>query len=1624
MLGAAMQRAGADAVQGRAFTAPSGRVYRWKEAGEPTQADVDRLVSWENGLVQREKSEQVRLDIKGNVVGYEAHYGSQDVGKGRSDGNGRPALSDAYDSYLHAGGGSDDVMSSMLSSKRARIRQAAASAQGAQDAGAVAEVTAGTNRFNEGVGQVAAGIAAGSFPLLDKVFPSAVRAGAKTVAAMVNPVSYAALPVNLVNDPAGTWEGLKRSFSAAFDPQAPAEERIMSALNWVLTLAPLLPKGVKMFKALREVMPVGEIAAAIDEAASVLGSKRAKGLPGVAHAQEVLSDLWDLSVGGGKSQRRATAKLEGAEDAGPGNLKSEIGDLKENEGAARPAETPKALGKLMPDDPRLDPTSDLYDHRVADAAYRHNVGNEPELEVWSEDPALTVDAHEALVSRLEEMRNQELVQEVNQADLDLLHEMRKGVRTRTGPSGLIRVFRKRGGPWRQDARSRTSWIRVGSLFEPFDAKRIVEYALSRGDSDVLYATQSDWDRHIRLGEKLRARRASEIIEAEQSLVDMTAESEYGVHKNTMVPRQALVDYIADIRGRIETQKLAAAAAEIGVTDEELQAAIRFYESEGRAARGQDAAGRPNADAGVADGGASKVGPAEGQASEAGGVSGFRSSDSQHSGGATRPGTSGGAEGAVGTLSGLNKGRSVSWRGKIRSFVDYFEVGLYDQVSGEGRKAIRDLEKQFGAATDPAERQRLNELISIERRNHAENVDDFFDWQDRRSKGAAKEAAIESGSEVDLDGAFARVTEEVRSSLSDVSDVSDVSAAGSEIGAEGSKAIKGRIQRRMDAGFTRLPVGDLHALARDFTELAKRALEAGSERLAWVGEMVGRFGEAARDFAVRAWRTANEVFRMEPSYPGFRQRGALGPKAGKGKGSENLGSETGDLKEGGASETPAHLQTAERVKAADPGVKRWLRHVFLAGNEPAVAARRALEKVKGENLERTRYDIEMGLNEQTRIGGGIRSMVEGGFTAEDGAKASMGLKEMAEGMAAEGFDYEAWQAYRRALRENELSVRDEAGVIYDQERLDANSAYIHEYLGSEQGAQAARWDAEWQKFADGQLQLREQYGLRAPGWADAIREENQFYWPLAGAADEVELAMRRLNPQKLASPEGQVYPAIGGKAYADGFASAALETERIVRDGELTNALLPFMDEAAKHPELEGLVREVTGTEEATGAVEGRDNVLSLKSLEDGPDGPVSKTRVFKLDPYLWDGLRGHQPQAMNVILQVLRGFGSVSRGATTKYNPLFSLVFNPMIDFASATIIHGQNPLRWLKALYHSAKGEGSALYRDAAQNKVFFESRGTRDFLEQQWIYDPEKLGAVEKIGDRLAQAQGVKLIARGSQIMEETTRLAFYEQMLAKYLKEGFAGKEARRMAAYDAAELMNFGEAGAAGRYGSMAGIPFVNVPSQVLRSIGKGWKRNPYGLMARAVGLITVPGILEYLAYKDDPEWQALPDYIKYGGLNTKIGGQWVSFRLPYELSAVFKGLPLQGLMAYEGSKDFDQAAMDELNLMADAYQPSMMPTALAFLMQEAFYWGGDKMVVDLRFPGRPRSYPLEEEPDEEAQERAGWKMDVQRVDTLLGSLGRLGIKTTGYFLGKEERFPNPLQRYMPQPEVGGRGTSSN
>jgi hypothetical protein len=389
-------------------------------------------------------------------------------------------------------------------------------------------------------------------------------------------------------------------------------------------------------------------------------------------------------------------------------------------------------------------------------------------------------------------------------------------------------------------------------------------------------------------------------------------------------------------------------------------------------------------------------------------------------------------------------------------------------------------------------------------------------------------------------------------------------------------------------------------------------------------------------------------------------------------------------------------------------------------------------------------------------------------------------------------------------------------------------------------------------------------------------------------------------------------------------------------------------------------------------------------------------------------------------------------------------------------LTQGINPVEWVGAFGHVLTRDGLDLkfkkwmespeYKEAIKDNVFYNSKGVRDFLPNEWLYDPEMKSPLLQKTEAFFEKKGIRHLKTGAdvlqflgQTMEETTRLASYRKDKKSLMKQGKSAADAGYRAAKTSTELMKFGEAGDLPRTLGNLGVNYATIPYQVTAANIRAIKKNPAKYLFRVSLVIGAPALLEYLLYKDDEEWKGMPDYVRLGSVMFRDGvfrgkpneGNWIAVRIPEEVGRYVR--PAIWATAGQDSQKLD--ILNRAKETAKDFAPSI-PGLLAFVGQSMFHdnTGG---VIDMRFYNL-RKYPLKDWNDRWKKMNEEWgdnetkftdqviknKYDqsVQQVDTVFGSSGRYLIRKWTYLQDqnlpeekrREKRDPSLFQRFRPEP----------
>lgn len=339
-------------------------------------------------------------------------------------------------------------------------------------------------------------------------------------------------------------------------------------------------------------------------------------------------------------------------------------------------------------------------------------------------------------------------------------------------------------------------------------------------------------------------------------------------------------------------------------------------------------------------------------------------------------------------------------------------------------------------------------------------------------------------------------------------------------------------------------------------------------------------------------------------------------------------------------------------------------------------------------------------------------------------------------------------------------------------------------------------------------------------------------------------------------------------------------------------------------------------------------------------------RFFELDPELYRAIQALDYHRVHPLLHYTLGaLSRTQRLGATGIRAGFTLLTNPMRDFPAMLLQTSGNPLRAVTQFWkHLARQIGLS---DSEIKNLW---RATGGELSQPLGLDRASLQrAVDDVLSNTSRQRAmnvvrhpVELVQRLLSFTEAAPRLAEFEMTLREMgwtpgqpVTEDMAVEAANR-----AAEVtVNFRRGGHWGRYMNQV-VAFFNPAVQGLSKFNRSHRRHPVRSILRGVALITIPALLNWWNNKDDEEWQNLPDWIKYGFLNVKIGGEWVRFPTPFEWWYVYGAIPMASWNAMYKQKpeELKNALSQAVRQLTPPVMPSGVTPFVEAGMNKSFFTG--------------------------------------------------------------------------------------
>lgn len=292
-----------------------------------------------------------------------------------------------------------------------------------------------------------------------------------------------------------------------------------------------------------------------------------------------------------------------------------------------------------------------------------------------------------------------------------------------------------------------------------------------------------------------------------------------------------------------------------------------------------------------------------------------------------------------------------------------------------------------------------------------------------------------------------------------------------------------------------------------------------------------------------------------------------------------------------------------------------------------------------------------------------------------------------------------------------------------------------------------------------------------------------------------------------------------------------------------------------------------------------------------------KRQFYELDPELYRSLQAlDYVRWPGLINHTFGALARMQRLGATGVRAGFTLITNPIRDFSTMLLQTRGNPVEvGTRFFKHLAKQIGFT------DNEIKNIWRATGGELSQPLGLDRASLRrAVDDVLSNTAKQKAwnvikhpIELTQRVLSFTEAAPRLAEFETTLREMgWKPGDKVSDAMAIeAANRAAEVtVNFRRGGHYGRLLNQI-VAFFNPSVQGLSKFNRSHRDAKVSSVLKGTALITIPTLLNWWANKDDEDWQALPDWVKYGFLNFKIGGEWVRIPTPFEWWYAYGAIPM-------------------------------------------------------------------------------------------------------------------------------------
>lgn len=281
------------------------------------------------------------------------------------------------------------------------------------------------------------------------------------------------------------------------------------------------------------------------------------------------------------------------------------------------------------------------------------------------------------------------------------------------------------------------------------------------------------------------------------------------------------------------------------------------------------------------------------------------------------------------------------------------------------------------------------------------------------------------------------------------------------------------------------------------------------------------------------------------------------------------------------------------------------------------------------------------------------------------------------------------------------------------------------------------------------------------------------------------------------------------------------------------------------------------------------------------------------DPTFLKAMTAFSPESLGLSMRVVAGFSNVLRRGVT-LSPDF-MVVNLIRDTQAAFLQTRGNYLPVVDAI----RGMASRLTKDDNYWNMLANGGGfatlyrgeTMNLRNLEKIYNAHGIKPSRVLDTPKKLMAGLEEI---SSVFEQASRISEFRDVAQRTGNLREAAIASREVST-------DFALRGSSREIRNIAmSVPFLNARAQGLSQLVRTTKRDPAKLAVKAITAMTIPSIALYMINKDDPRYQALPNFIKDLHWVIFLPGSDDPFLIPkgFEYGALFATIPERFMEAIE------------------------------------------------------------------------------------------------------------------------------